>query len=95
MSQISAEEARRRLAIIREETPSDDEPEAPTFAERIREWDDEVEESDDQSNARDPFDGGVMLAIAGLFEAIDGSKLPKWLEQPVKELRETVEQVIA
>lgn len=75
---------------------SDGEPRTKTLAERIQEWDDEVEDSDDQSNARDPFDAGVMLAVASLFEVYDGSRetYDEQLARVVEELRQTVEQVI-
>jgi hypothetical protein len=72
------------------------------FARRIREWDDYVEDHD-REQAVKPFDGGVMLAVATLFELWgEDPKEPGWRDQvdwvsfvdAMKGLRETVEQVI-
>lgn len=65
------------------------------LARRIREWDDYVEDHD-REQATKPFDGGVMLAVATFFAAWDEEGLPATprIEQAVKNLRETVEQVI-
>ncbi len=72
------------------------------LARRIRDWDDRVEEADGDSvdDARKPFDAGIMLAIATLFEAWDELE-PTYIERlggrlltAVKGLRETAEAVV-
>ncbi|HXS46447.1 MAG TPA: hypothetical protein VN756_03180 [Solirubrobacterales bacterium] len=70
------------------------------LARRIRDWDDRVEEADGDSvdDARKPFDAGIMLAIATLFEAWDKEDHDYHRDSPVlaamKGLRETAEAVV-
>lgn len=68
------------------------------LGERIRDWDDYVEDHD-REQAVKPFDAGVMLAIAKLFDAWDANlphpeQVDPGLLQAMKDLRSTVEQVI-
>lgn len=73
------------------------------LAERLRKWDDWVEdESSDQANdARAPFDVGLVLAVAELIEEWSkhrqrrGSLLHPDVVKAYMELRYTAEQMIA
>ena len=65
---------------------------AMTLPERIRAWDDWVEdESNDQMNdARKPFDAGIMLAAARVIEVWESGDLA----EAVRELAQTAEAVV-
>lgn len=72
------------------------------LGDQIREWDDTAEEEEGEFGERlKPFDGGIMLAVATLFDAWDDQEL-SYLQRvngrvvsAVEGLRETVKAVIA
>lgn len=70
-----------------------------TIGQRIRDWDDYVEDHD-REQATKPFDAGIMLAVATLFDAWDEIELPKQkvtpkLREAIKDLRDTAVTVVA
>lgn len=72
------------------------------FGNKIRDWDDVAEDEEGEFGERlKPFDGGIMLAVATLFDRWDEydpgyiDKLDGKLVEAMRGLRETVEQVIA
>ena len=64
-----------------------------SFGDRIRDWDDMVEDAVDQDDARKPFDAGVMLAVAELFDAEESGN-PERVKTAMAGLRESVEAVL-
>ena len=69
--------------------------EAKSLSDKIREWDDWVEDEDpDQEEARRPFDAGIMLAVAKVLEHWETASRGQELTEAMKDLRDTVEAVL-
>lgn len=66
-----------------------------SLAQRIRDWDDYVEDHDREEAVR-PFDAGIMLAVAKVLEVYDGPRdvYDERFAGVMDDLRETAEAVV-
>lgn len=65
---------------------------ATSLSDRIRQWDDWVEDEDEgQEEARRPFDAGIMLAVAKVLERWESGDD---LAEAMRDLTDTVEAVL-
>jgi hypothetical protein len=68
--------------------------EEPTLSQRIRDWDEAVEDddsSDQMESMSKPFEAGIMLAVADVLERWETGDLA----EAMRRLSETAEAVIA